>query len=104
MDALTTSLDREASPPVLSIEGDIDIATEDSLRDALESALAEHPNLVVDMRDVTFIDAAGIRVVLRAAAQLNGSGPLRVVNARRLAWLLDVVGLQSIETIEICDA
>ena len=104
MDALTTRLDLEATPPVLSVEGDIDIATEQMLRRALDAALTEHPHLVVDMRDVAFIDAAGIRVVLGAAAKLNGSGPLRVVNAPRLAWLLDVVGLKTSDAIEICDA
>jgi hypothetical protein len=43
-------------------------------------------------------------VILAAASTLNGSGPLRFVRAQRLAWLLDVVGLGTLRTIEICDA
>src|SRR5215218_8550850 len=87
MDALSFSLVREVSPPVLSIEGEIDMATADALRAALEDALAENPDLVVDLQGVTFLDASGIRVFLGAAAGRNGTGPLRFVHARRLQWL-----------------
>jgi anti-anti-sigma factor len=103
MDALTFRLDHEATPPVLSIDGDVDIATADLLRDELASALEAEPRLVVDMDGVQFIDAAGIRAVLGVAATLNGAGPLRFVHAQRLAWLLDVAGLHDLRTIQICD-
>ena len=103
MDALKLSLRHDVSPPILSIEGDIDMATADALRAALEDALADTPELVVDLQGVTFLDASGIRVFLGAAARRNGTGPLRFVHARRLEWLLEAAGLHGITTIEILD-
>ncbi|MBO8188790.1 anti-sigma factor antagonist [Streptomyces spirodelae] len=48
--------------------GELDIATLHELESALVRALAETapPRLVVDMRDVTFLDCSVIRVLLRA--------------------------------------
>ena len=104
MEALRINLDGSTTPPMLKIEGEIDLATTDELAVTLERALADVPNLMVDLEGVTFLGASGVRVFLSAASALNGSGPLRFVHARRLAWLLDVAGLQPIDTIEICDA
>ena len=104
MEALRIHLDGSTTPPLLKIDGEIDLATTDELGATLEHALADAPNLMVDLEGVTFLGADGVRVFLGAASTLNGSGPLRFVNARRLAWLLDVIGLKAIDTIEICDA
>jgi anti-anti-sigma factor len=91
-------------PPVLQVDGEIDISTADQLRAALEQALSTSPNLVVDMGGVTFFDAAGLRVVLQAAASRNGAGPLTLVNAARVGWVLELVGLSGLPSIVIRDA
>jgi anti-anti-sigma factor len=103
MDALTIDLDDASNPRVLTLGGEIDLATADELRAVLDRALADDPDVVVDLRAVTFIDAAGIRAFLGAASVLNGSGPLRIVNAPRLAWMFELVGLGDLDTIEIDD-
>jgi len=90
-------------PPRLRVEGEIDIATVDQLRGALEQAVSEHPGVVVDMAGVTFIDAVGIRVLLEVAHSRNGAGPLTLVEARRVAWLLELVGLGDVPSIEFGD-
>jgi anti-anti-sigma factor len=56
---------------------------------------------VLDLSALTFIDAAGLRVILRAAESRNGLRPLKLVNASRVARLLEIVGLDAISTIEI---
>ena len=104
MEALTIVVDDTVSPRVLRIDGEIDMATVDQLRAALGRALADDPTTVVDLGGVTFLGAEGMRVFLGAASELNGSGPLRFVHAQRLAWLLDLVGLNTVTTVEICDA
>ena len=88
------------------VAGGVDavFATVDVLRTALEEALSTDPTVVVDMAGVTFFDATGLRVVLQAAASRNGAGPLTLVNARRVAWLLEVVGLSEQSSIVICEA
>jgi anti-anti-sigma factor len=93
----------EDEPPVLHVEGEIDISTAADLRTALERAMAADPKVVVDMAGVTFCDAAGVRVVLQAAANLNGAGPLRLLNASRVKRLLDLVGLDGTSCLDIGD-
>jgi anti-sigma B factor antagonist/stage II sporulation protein AA (anti-sigma F factor antagonist) len=93
----------DSATPVLSIEGEIDIATVGQLRAALEAALSEHQQIIVDMAGVTFIDAAGIRVLLEVGESRNGSGPLTLVEAPRVAWLLKLVGLDNVTSIKFGD-
>jgi len=88
-------------PPVLLLQGEADFSTTDQLRAALDHALSVDSTVVVDMAGITFIDAAGLRAVLQAAASRNGLGPLRLVNAPRVARLLEIVGLSDLPSIEI---
>lgn len=104
MEPLTIRLDDTTDPPTLDIDGEIDLATVDHLRAELDRALAASPTVIVDLDGVTFLGVAGVRVFLGAATALNGSGPLRFVNAQRLEWLLGLIGLDAVERIEILDA
>jgi stage II sporulation protein AA (anti-sigma F factor antagonist) len=88
-------------PPVLHVAGELDMTTADLLDAALRQALAFDPSVVVDMAEVTFVDAAGLRVILQAASSRNGAGPLTLVNAPRVAWLLKLVGLEGLPTIDV---
>ena len=90
-------------PPVLQVDGEIDMSTADQLRRALEETLSANPEAVIDMAGVTFFDAAGLRVVLQFAACRNGSGPLRLTNASRVARVLELVGLRDLPSIHIND-
>ncbi len=81
------------SPPVLSVTGEIDIATVEEFRSALEQAVQANPAAVVDMEGVTFIDLSGLRALLEVAQSRNGQGPLSVVNGARVAWLLELIGI-----------
>ena len=92
MENLRVRLDDSTTPPVLKIEGEIDLATTDDLGATLDRVLTDTPDVMVDLEGVTFLGVAGVRVFLGAAATLNGAGPLRFVNAQRLAWLLDEIG------------
>jgi len=88
-------------PPVLQVDGEIDVSTAEQLRSALEKALAADPTSVVDMSGVTFFDAAGLRVVLQVAASLNGAAPLTLINAKRVERVLELVGLNDLPCIAI---
>jgi anti-sigma B factor antagonist len=94
----------EGDPPRLRIEGEIDLSTSAQLRTALEESLAVNPDLVVDMGAVAFFDAAGLRVILQVAAARNGDGPLPLLNAQRVARVLDLVGLSGLTSIVFRDA
>jgi anti-sigma B factor antagonist len=80
----TAPLDISTRPgPVVTITGEIDIQSGPQLRDQLISIIRRHgARLALDLTGVTFIDCAGISVLLaaRRRAHLEG-GWLRVLRA-----------------------
>jgi anti-sigma B factor antagonist len=80
----TASLDISIRPgPVVTISGEIDIQSGPQLRDQLLRVIRRQgARLALDLTGVTFIDCAGINVLLaaRRRAQLEG-GSLRVLQA-----------------------
>jgi anti-anti-sigma factor len=66
----------------LIVEGEVDLAAADALRDALLGSAAAGTS-VVDVSGVTFIDSTGLHVLLTAARALNGTGPLVVRSPSR---------------------
>jgi anti-anti-sigma factor len=76
------------------------MANAEQLGDALKHAFSVDPKVVVDMAEVTFIDGAGLRVILSAAESRDGVGPLTLVNAARVKSLLGLVGLDEIRSID----
>ena len=49
---------------VVSVSGELDIATGEELRDRLSQVLAHHGDVVVDLAGVTFLDCSGLRALL----------------------------------------
>ena len=52
----------------MTLRGEIDMATAPWLADALRDACDRHKRVKVDLRDVSFIDSTGIRVLVRAVS------------------------------------
>jgi anti-anti-sigma regulatory factor len=67
----------------------------------LKQALAADSNLVVDLGGLSFIDGAGLRAILGIAESRDGVGPLTLINASRVAWLLEAVGLDDTPSINL---
>jgi anti-anti-sigma factor len=74
---------RPGDPPQAALRGEIDISTAPWLREELLNVILRHgPELVLDLSGVTFMDCAGINLLLatRRRARLAG-GWLQVINA-----------------------
>jgi anti-sigma B factor antagonist len=87
---------------VITAAGDIDLTTAAILREALERALENPVSLVVDVRDVGFIDSSGLNAFVwghRQAQNAGGSLQLRHPSAM-LRRLLEITALDSILTID----
>jgi anti-anti-sigma factor len=93
----------EGAPPVLYVAGELDLATAPHFVDAVDRALAVDSKLVIDLADVTFIDASGLHAILRTAQSGRAKQPLTLLNASRVAWLLKVVGLEGLPVLAMCD-
>ena len=102
MEALAIRVE-DGSPLVLHLSGELDVGSANQLRASLGELLSDGSELVVDMAGVEFVDASGLRPLLQAAEKLNGSGPLKLVNAPLVARLLELTGLAGTCSIEIRD-
>ncbi len=80
----------------LAVRGEIDLATADSLTDAVHAVLTTaHPaEVVVDLAQATLCDSTGIDALLRARAEANAQAVhLVVINPRGIVrQALDVTG------------
>jgi anti-anti-sigma factor len=75
--------------------GEVDLATMAAFEQALERGIDTDRDLVVDLSELTFIDAAGLRALAAAAERLHRGGRrLRLAQpTRHLGRLLHLVGL-----------
>jgi anti-anti-sigma factor len=80
---------------VVALSGEIDLASLDPVERELAAAVAEPPPLlVVDLREVTFLDSSGLRLILRLdRGQREAGSRLAVVRGgRRVARVLELTG------------
>ena len=72
----------------VAIDGEIDLAVHERLRDVLTTALDARPavELVVDLTATTFLDASGIGILLQAQHEARRTGRrLRITNPQHPA-------------------
>src|SRR4051812_6578727 len=78
--------------PVVSIAGEVDLATAPRLRDALLQAAVEHPGerVAIDLDGVSMLDSAGLGVLVGALRRVTATGGDLVIvcSAPRLLELL----------------
>jgi anti-sigma B factor antagonist len=88
---------RPGAPPVVEIRGEIDIQSAPQLRDELLRVVRRQgPRLVLDLEGVTFLDCAGVNVLVatRRRARLE-DGWVRVTQASpRARRTISLLGLQ----------
>ena len=96
MTNLSTSSIVVGGDAVISLSGEVDMATIPLLHDALTKALAHHPGrmLVIDLDGVTVLDDIGLGVLMGAAGSARQAGADLVVvcNNMRLRERLDRTG------------
>jgi stage II sporulation protein AA (anti-sigma F factor antagonist) len=87
---------------VVRVAGEIDLATTSYLESAFKSLPPTAANVVLDLAELTFIDAAGLRVAVRAQQRLTArGGSLRLRAPRPLVLrVLAATGLSEEFTIE----
>lgn len=85
--------------PVVSISGEVDVATAPILRDRLqELAAGGASTVVVDLHQMTFLDSTGLGVLVGALKRCReGGGELCLVAPQpRILKLLDITGLMGV--------
>jgi anti-anti-sigma factor len=88
---------RGETSTAIVLAGEVDLAARDAIADALAEAIREPvaPRLLVDLRDVTFIDSSGLSaaIVLAARAADSAGISFTVVPGPGVIRALEVSGL-----------
>jgi anti-anti-sigma factor len=77
------------------VAGELDLATADQLLEQLRHAAEVHPNVIVDVRDVTFLDSSGLRAILTVASSERGTEIVLRNPRPNVRKLIHVAGLES---------
>ncbi len=88
--------------PIVRVSGEADAAAVPDLRACLHGLqLAKHPNVVVDLQGVTFLDSTALGVLVAASRHCRGlGGTLRlVISEPRVRRVLEITGLTDVFSV-----
>ena len=96
---------------VLTVSGEIDLASADGLRADLDRWLTDADTVVVDCAGITFIDSTGLRTLLEASNKAEESGarfrlaavPGPVARVFELAGVTDVFTIHTDQAAALAD-
>ena len=104
MSTLGVTTDRDAGHTRIALSGELDIANAERLETELASIEAESPaTLVLDLRQVEFMDSTGLRTVLAASerARTNGRRMVVVRGSAAVDRLFDITQVdQQLEVVD----
>jgi anti-sigma B factor antagonist len=87
---------------VLSVQGEVDVATAPQLRERLVDAVAEgHAHIVLDLTNVGFLDSTGLGVIVGCLkrARANDGEIVIVSDQRSILKVLEITGLTAVFAI-----
>lgn len=93
-EASVTTIRRVGDVVVVSPAGELDMAAALGFTVAVEGARRESSSIVVDLREVTFIDSMGVRAIIQAAGGLDGGSTVGFVRPpERVQRTLAIAGI-----------
>ncbi len=106
LDPDPTQLDIRTCPSprgcTISVRGDVDATTAPALRAKLLEVLRRAGDVELDLRDVTFLDSAGLTALVAAHQEASSTGRtlrMRCGTSRAVLRPLEITGLTSVFTI-----
>jgi anti-sigma B factor antagonist len=82
---------------IVSVFGEIDIATAPTLRAATDTAIAQGPpHVIMDLGGVEFIDSSGLAVVTGTAQQLGAGSVAVVVHRAHIRRVFAISGVDQL--------
>jgi len=99
---LQIKVERSEGPPIVRLAGELDMETAPRVRATLDELAETNGRFALDLADVTFIDSSGLHLLLEAANDLNGSGPLTLLDVPPgVLRLMDIVGVSELTSVQI---
>ena len=98
---LTINKTIENGKALFALEGRLDTTTAPELEQELKGSLDGITSLTLDMKELSYISSAGLRILLSAQKIMNKQGAMKVVNVNdTIIAIFDVTGFSDILTIE----
>jgi anti-anti-sigma factor len=95
-DDFSTEVAQDGDATIIHVRGEIDIATCERLRDAIEPHLGPQQTIILDLSGVGFMDSSSLPVLLHARSTLTADGGSLVLRNPSIAArrLLTIAGVQ----------
>lgn len=92
---------RDEGKLTIALSGRLDTTTAPELETSLREDIDEITDLTFDMKDLSYISSAGLRVILFAQKTMNKQGTMTVVNVcDDIREIFDITGFSDILTIK----
>lgn len=94
--------ERRGDAAVLVVQGELDLSTVGVLRDFLRSEKAQAPTVVLDLRQLQFIDSSGLSLLVSEQRRARENGfrfAIAVGGAPAVQRLFELTGLQGTLTL-----
>jgi anti-sigma B factor antagonist len=87
----------------VAVFGELDLATVGKVEQALEKAIAEPGQVVIDLRACGFVDSTGIGALVKTALRLDEQDRGLLVKGvkERVIRILELTGVAKMENVEI---
>lgn len=98
---MTITKELDGNKLTLNLEGRLDTMTAPELEQVVKESLAGIEDLVIDMKELSYISSAGLRVLLSAQKIMNRQGAMVIKNVNEtIAEVFEVTGFNDILTVE----
>lgn len=85
----------------LSLSGKLDTVSSTSLEKVVQEDLAGLTALIIDMKDVSYVSSAGLRILIAAHKRMKNLGSMKLIHVcEDVKEILDMTGLLQFLTVE----
>ena len=86
---------------LFTLSGRIDSDTAPDFEQEVRGSLSGVTELILDIKDISYISSAGLRVLLATQKQMNKQGKMKVLNVNKTVMeVFEITGFSDILTIE----
>ncbi len=98
---MTMEIKQTAQATTIAVAGRLDTTTAPLLDKAISEDIADTKHLILDLKGVTYISSAGLRVLLSAQKKMQKIGSMKVRNVcEEVMDVLEMTGFADILVIE----
>ena len=98
---MQTTLEKDGSKLTIAVSGRVDTTTATELEKTVLENTGGVTELVLDLKGMSYISSAGLRVLLKAEKVMKAQGRMTLINVNNdVMEILDMTGFSDILTIE----